>query len=76
MKLHEFSDLLPSYGNLFTADEYQEIIQMMATSKFQPKLFKKSRQIMVLGPSFLEEITVAQPVVKPKRAKRLRILSD
>lgn len=45
MKLHEFADLLPSYGNLFTTDEYQEIIQMIASSEFQPKMFKRaSRQ--------------------------------
>lgn len=41
MQLQEFADLLPSYGNLFTADEYQEIIQTIASKEFQPKMFSK-----------------------------------
>lgn len=46
MKIQEFSQLLPTYGSLFTADEYQEIIQMTTSSEFKPTLFKKgSRQI-------------------------------
>lgn len=51
MKIQEFADLMPSYGMLFTADEYQEIIQMIASSEFEPKIFKKGfRQIYSKNP--------------------------
>lgn len=39
MALEEFSKLIPTYGQLFTAEEYAEIIQMIANKEFQSKRF-------------------------------------
>lgn len=46
MTIEEFTVLLNSYGNLFSSDEYQEIVQMIVTKDFHSKLFKRDpRQI-------------------------------
>lgn len=45
MSISKFATLLPSYGNLFSADEYQEIIQIHGSTEFQPRIFNQhSRQ--------------------------------
>lgn len=42
MTIQEFSTLLPSYGNLFTIDEYQEIIRINASTQFRSELFNQN----------------------------------
>ncbi|XP_055301672.1 BTB/POZ domain-containing protein 3-like [Sitodiplosis mosellana] len=39
MSHNEFIDLLPSYGKLFSADEFNEILQMIRNAEYQPKIF-------------------------------------
>lgn len=39
-----FSALDASYGALFALDEYREIIQMINSERFEPKIFKKNRR--------------------------------
>lgn len=39
MTLKEFSDLIPSYGSLFNINEHQDIIQMIASNKYEAKIF-------------------------------------
>lgn len=41
MTIEEFAKLTTSYGELFTRDEYQEIVQTIVLKDFQPKIFKK-----------------------------------
>lgn len=43
MTLDEFVHLTPSYGKLFSLDEYQEIVQTIASKKYHPKIFKRFR---------------------------------
>lgn len=44
MNFNKFVELLPSYGHLFTADEFNEILQMIQYKTFQPKIFNKLRR--------------------------------
>ncbi|XP_055308277.1 BTB/POZ domain-containing protein 3-like [Sitodiplosis mosellana] len=39
MSHDQFVDLLPSYGKLFTGDEFNEILQMIRNAEYQPKIF-------------------------------------
>lgn len=39
MDFREFAGLIPAYGDIFTKDEQQEIIQTIASEDFMPKLF-------------------------------------
>ncbi|XP_031635245.1 uncharacterized protein LOC116348462 [Contarinia nasturtii] len=43
MTLKEFASLIPSYGELFSICEHQDIIQMIADDDFQPKMFNGNR---------------------------------
>lgn len=42
MTIEEFAKLTTSYGELFTRDEYQEIVQTIVLKEFEPKIFKKN----------------------------------
>lgn len=44
MSFLEFSSLLPSYGDLFSAIEYKEIIQLITNEGYQPIFFNGSRR--------------------------------
>lgn len=42
----EFTAILPTYGHLFTAPEYQEILRMIGSKEFETTMFKRGvRQI-------------------------------
>lgn len=46
MTIEEFASLSPMYGQLFSFDEYQDIVQMIVSKQFQSNFFKnQSRQI-------------------------------
>lgn len=46
MGIEEFAKLTTSYGDLFTREEYQEIVQTIVLKDFEPKIFKKdARQV-------------------------------
>lgn len=47
MSMDEFVKILPSYGTLFTADEYNEILQVISRLEAKPKLFKKCRRLPI-----------------------------
>lgn len=44
MTFAEFASLIPSYGTLFSTDEYQDIIQIIADKEFKSKLFNGIRE--------------------------------
>lgn len=44
MTFGEFASIDSKYGALFTFNEYREIIQMINTKQFQPKIFKAIRR--------------------------------
>lgn len=44
MSTTDFVALLPSYGGLFSGEDYQEILQIIASPMFQPQMFSRSRQ--------------------------------
>ncbi|XP_055306462.1 BTB/POZ domain-containing protein 2-like isoform X2 [Sitodiplosis mosellana] len=44
MSLDEFSALDPLYGNLFTFDEYREVIRMIASKELKPTKFNGNHQ--------------------------------
>lgn len=39
MTMKEFVDLIPAYGQIFTKDDLQEIIQMIVSEDFEPRSF-------------------------------------
>lgn len=41
MTLDQFSELVTPFGQLFSGDEIKEIIQMIASDEFRPKLFNE-----------------------------------
>lgn len=47
MAFEEFAELLPVYGTLFSANEYNEILQVISELKKEPKLFNNSRRLAV-----------------------------
>lgn len=44
MAMGDFLSFDPLYGALFTRDEYREIVQMIYSELFQPKIFKVNRR--------------------------------
>lgn len=56
MNLNEFVSLLPEYGNLFTAHEFNEILQMIQYNRFQPKIFNALRRTSYTAISFNKTI--------------------
>lgn len=46
MAMDDFVKLLPLYGNLFSANEYNEILQTISKQQIQPKIFRESRQAL------------------------------
>lgn len=46
MSMDDFVKLLPLYGNLFSANEYNEILQTISKQQTQPKIFRESRQAL------------------------------
>lgn len=65
MKIDEFSALVPLYGNLFSRDEYKEIIQMMGSNEFNSEIFKKNPRFKK-GAGLIEfnriaEVQMAEP---------------
>lgn len=46
MPLDDFIQLLPQYGNIFTACEYNEILQTISKLQIQPKIFRESRHAL------------------------------
>lgn len=44
MKIEEFAALIPTYGDIFSFDEYKEIVQMIASKDYQPKIFNGKRR--------------------------------
>lgn len=44
MNIHEFVLFDSTYGSLFTSDELREIIKMIESEQFQPKIFKANRR--------------------------------
>lgn len=46
MPMDDFVKILPLYGNIFSACEYNEILQTISKLQIQPKIFKESRQAM------------------------------
>lgn len=43
MNIEEFITLIPKYGHLFSAEEYQDIIHMSVRTKYKPGHFNRSR---------------------------------
>lgn len=56
MTIEEFAALTSSYGELFTCDEYQEIVQMIVLKDFQPKMFKKDARN-------IENLSTSSPLI-------------
>ncbi|XP_055317531.1 BTB/POZ domain-containing protein 3-like [Sitodiplosis mosellana] len=54
----ELAAIVPTYGNLFSIDEYKDIIQMMASPGFQPTIFKANRRKPFEGIQWDEEATL------------------
>lgn len=46
MSMDDFVKLLPLYGNLFAANEYNEILQTISKQQTEPKIFRESRQTL------------------------------
>lgn len=46
MSMDDFVKLLPAYGNLFAANEYNEILQTISKQQTEPKIFRESRQTL------------------------------
>ncbi|XP_055317508.1 BTB/POZ domain-containing protein 2-like isoform X1 [Sitodiplosis mosellana] len=44
ISIEVFANLDPSYGGLFTLDEYREIVQLIGNKNFQAKLFNGTRR--------------------------------
>lgn len=44
MSTKEFASLIPSYGNLFSIDEYKDLIQIIGSDEYQPKIFTGDRR--------------------------------
>ncbi|XP_055317521.1 BTB/POZ domain-containing protein 3-like [Sitodiplosis mosellana] len=40
----EIASLIPSHGDLFSIDEYKDIVQMMGSDEYQPKVFTEVRR--------------------------------
>lgn len=75
MTIEELAKLTTSYGELFTRDEYQEIVQTIVLKDFQPKVFKKDARQMentstpsknALDLFQLPESVVGSPSSRPK----------
>lgn len=45
ISIDEFFKLLPSYGHLFSGNEYNEILQIISNQNIQPTMFKSNRSI-------------------------------
>lgn len=46
MTMDDFVKLLPLYGNLFSANEYNEILQTISKQQTEPQIFRESRQTL------------------------------
>lgn len=46
MSMDDFVKLLPLYGNLFAANEYNEILQTISKQQTEPTIFRESRQTL------------------------------
>ena len=55
MTMAEFVNLLPSYGHLFSGEEYNEILQVISGRDVEPRLFTECR---ISQPSWNEEDVV------------------
>lgn len=44
MHFTEFTHFLPSFGHLFSADEYNDVLQLISNEQYQPKLFTGNRR--------------------------------
>lgn len=49
MTFKEFAELIPAYGQIFTKNELQEIIQLIAHGDFEPRLFNVNIRNADLG---------------------------
>lgn len=45
MTMDQFIELVPMYGDLFSGEEYKEILQSISTIEFQPKIFKECQRL-------------------------------
>lgn len=69
MGYDEFVSLLPAFGQLFTADEFNEILQMIGNENFQPKIFNTlhrtpTTHIITYPPSGVGAISINVPDFK------------
>lgn len=58
MTIDEFLKLVPSYGHLFTGDEYNEILTMISKRDTNPKIFTKYRRTQPAQPLPIKKKTM------------------
>lgn len=73
MSLQEFAALIPSYGKIFSFDEQQEIIQMIADEAFQSKLFNGNhiKRNHIIPLSFLNNSFVCNRLISNYPSNKL-----